>query len=217
MWKSKNTLVCGQRMHMRSLALIASVNTRIDRACDKYNRIHAALVTLGSRLSKVGWDADLRPLTKDDTVGITVVEAEASEGRRTMSWIWRTSGGVAMMDEEAKEEALRIEWCKTRARAHRWQEECLLLNEEMRRVIAFFECKGREWTRRAAATYTHVNPATAEGLQAYARRQHRLCHALIAHCWEVWDGLSSKLLAMEFITDKDLVAVGELVADDRDP
>ncbi|KAG6825415.1 hypothetical protein H0H92_003758 [Tricholoma furcatifolium] len=117
MWQSKNTLVRGQRMHTRSLALIASVNTRIDRARHKYNRIHAALVTLGSQLSKVSWDADLCPLTKDDTVGITAAEAEASEGRRTMSWIWRTSGGVDVMDEEAKEEALRIEWCKTRARA----------------------------------------------------------------------------------------------------
>ncbi|KAG6809276.1 hypothetical protein H0H92_000837 [Tricholoma furcatifolium] len=217
MWKSKNTLVRGQRLHTRSLALIASVNTRIDRARDKYNRIHTALVTLGSRLSKVGWDAELRPLTKDDTVGITAVEAETSEGRRAMSWIWRTSGGVDVMDEEAKEEALRIEWCRTRARAHRWQEECLLLNEEMRRVLAFFEFKGHEWTCRAAATYTHVDPVTAEGLQAYARRQHRLCHVLVAHCREVWDGLSSKLLAVEFITSKDLVAVGDLVADDRDP
>ncbi|KAG6824804.1 hypothetical protein H0H92_005796 [Tricholoma furcatifolium] len=222
MWKSKNTLVRGQRLHTRSLALIASVNTRIDRARDKYNCIHTALVTLGSRLSKVGWDAELRPLTKDDTVGITAAEAEASEGRRAMSWIWRTNGGVDVMDEEAKEEALRIEWCRTRARAHRWQEECLLLNEEMRRVFAFFEFKGREWTCRAAATYTHVDPVTAEGLQAYARRQHRLCHVLVAHCREVWDGLSSKLLAVEFITSKDLVAedlvaVGDLVADDRDP
>ncbi|KAK0499953.1 hypothetical protein EDD18DRAFT_1348754 [Armillaria luteobubalina] len=46
-----------------------------------------------------------------------------------MSWIWYSShlgnvpGGV--------EECLRIEWCKTRAQAHRWREECKLLKVEM--------------------------------------------------------------------------------------
>ncbi|KAJ2935743.1 hypothetical protein H1R20_g1351, partial [Candolleomyces eurysporus] len=34
--------------------------------------------------------------------------------------------------------ALRIEFCSTRARAHRWQEECLLLEQEMDRVERFW-------------------------------------------------------------------------------
>ncbi|KAF8806032.1 hypothetical protein BYT27DRAFT_7102856, partial [Phlegmacium glaucopus] len=41
--------------------------------------------------------------------------------------------------------ALRIEWCRARARAHRWQEECLLLHEEMRRILAFFAWQHQCW------------------------------------------------------------------------
>ena len=33
--------------------------------------------------------------------------------------------------------ALRVKWCKARARASRWSEECKLIEEEMCRVIAF--------------------------------------------------------------------------------
>jgi hypothetical protein len=33
--------------------------------------------------------------------------------------------------------ALRVEWAKAKARAARWEEEVVLLDEEMRRVIQF--------------------------------------------------------------------------------
>ena len=60
--------------------------------------------------------------------------------------------------------ALRIEFCRARARAHRWQEECLLLNEELARVYRFFgwdaarwEDRGRGYALRSTApvVYTH--------------------------------------------------------------
>jgi len=59
--------------------------------------------------------------------------------------------------------ALRIEWCKARARAHRWQEECLLLREEMSRVILSFQYSARQWIERGKmyeetnATSQHQN------------------------------------------------------------
>ena len=45
--------------------------------------------------------------------------------------------------------ALRVEWCKARARAHRWQEECLLLLEEMRQVLAMFSWQSEKWMKVA--------------------------------------------------------------------
>lgn len=45
--------------------------------------------------------------------------------------------------------ALRIEFCRARARAHRWQEECILLREEMRRVEQFWAHAVKAWNERA--------------------------------------------------------------------
>ena len=53
--------------------------------------------------------------------------------------------------------ALRVEWCKAQARTHRWQEECLLLDEEMRRVTRFFTWQIKMWKERATANFPTVN------------------------------------------------------------
>jgi hypothetical protein len=110
--------------------------------------------------------------------------------------------------------ALRIEWCKARARAHRWQEECLLLAEEMRRVLAFFSWQAEDWRRTAQKVETQLPTsletievvATAEidaknvvreGKIAYAHRQGNLRDKIKHHCENEWVGLCSKLQYME--------------------
>lgn len=77
---------------------------------------------------------------------------------------------------------LRIEWCKARARCHRWQEECLLLAEEMRRVKAFFQWEASMWDgRRSYATKKHgsyvidfSNKKTPIVVQQMYHRQQRI-------------------------------------------
>ncbi|KAF8889256.1 hypothetical protein BD779DRAFT_1671831 [Infundibulicybe gibba] len=92
-------------------------------------------------------------------------------------------------------DALRIEWCKSKARADRWSEEVELLREEMRRVCAFFESRAVEWERRAK--YTHsvssilglVLPtelALTQGRTAYAMNQAAQFRAMGAHCQALW-------------------------------
>ena len=41
--------------------------------------------------------------------------------------------------------ALHIEWCEACVQAHQWQEECLLLHEEMHRVVVFFKWQAEDW------------------------------------------------------------------------
>ncbi|KAF9023539.1 hypothetical protein BDZ89DRAFT_955587, partial [Hymenopellis radicata] len=67
------------------------------------------------------------------------------EGRRQLSWIWHALTEIGADDDvstSSVHEALRIEWCKARARKLRWQEEVELLLEEMRRIIEFHRWKG---------------------------------------------------------------------------
>ncbi|KAF7295802.1 CxC2 domain-containing protein [Mycena chlorophos] len=73
--------------------------------------------------------------------------AKRSRGRARdplpLSWIWLQSV-ASRQDGESEEmdEALRIEWARTRARALRWEEELDLLEEEMRRISEFLIWRG---------------------------------------------------------------------------
>lgn len=124
-----------------------------------------------------------------------------------MSWIWKTHGTGD--NEESMQEcmstpfwsfrtvtdahytspALRIEWCKARARAHRWEEECLLLLEEMRRVLVFWEWEADQWRKRAETVgfeERYMSPANIEGRMAYALRQALIRSNMIAYCRNAW-------------------------------
>jgi hypothetical protein len=91
---------------------------------------------------------------------------------------------------------LKIEWLKTRARAHRWKEELILVEEEMRRCLEFGRWKAEQWdkmedSRQCTETSTKVhNPAAlSEALKAYARK-HALAERRRASCWEGhWEAL----------------------------
>ncbi|KAF8066722.1 hypothetical protein FPV67DRAFT_1768075 [Lyophyllum atratum] len=190
MYKSKDTIVRGQRMHTRSLALIATVQSRIKAGAQKYSDVRDALVSLAAKLSKVGWETDLKVLTDPDLRGLTAAENDVGDGRHTMSWIWMTTDGINSMQGEGKQEALRIEWCRARARAHRWQEECLLLEEEMRRVLAFFGYEERRWLERSEVSYLGIETQTVDGMRSYCHRQAAVRRSLITTCRESWKGVS---------------------------
>lgn len=81
--------------------------------------------------------------------------------------------------------AIRVEWCKTRARANRWSEEVELLFEEKRRILQFLGWHAGWWLSKATARLTD-NPELNEGLIAYAGRQAALRRKLaksFAHTW----------------------------------
>lgn len=81
--------------------------------------------------------------------------------------------------------ALRIQWCRGRARAMRWSEEVLLLREEMRRVLAFFRWHA-DWWGNLAEHGDGLSPEDREGVAAYARKQanvRRLMGRSFDHLW----------------------------------
>lgn len=65
---------------------------------------------------------------------------------------------------------LRVEWCKARARASWWSEECSLPIEEMQRVLAFFRWEIAQWKEQGTARL-FVQDADHEGSLVYAQRQ----------------------------------------------
>ncbi|KAL1711275.1 hypothetical protein EV715DRAFT_268679, partial [Schizophyllum commune] len=143
------------------------------------------LATAGSRGAKV--IATSRKTDGADTRhGREVAAVRRADSRRNLtSWIWTCLGGPVQDEEAQVHDAVRIEWAKARARSERWQEEVMLLEEEMQRVLRYLAWSGQEWAQRAETTPTRDAYMRA-GLQAYALRQRAIVDAVARSFRERW-------------------------------
>ncbi|KAF9488083.1 hypothetical protein BDN71DRAFT_1436394 [Pleurotus eryngii] len=136
MYQLKDRYVHGQEHNTRSITLIKNVQSQINSAATRYRSNCEALLSLSSSLNKSGWKSTLQVLADSDLHGLKEGEdTSSSEGQQTLSWIWVTQQeNEAEMTESMSEVAiaLQIEWCKSRSRAHRWQEEAQWLQIEER-------------------------------------------------------------------------------------
>ncbi|KAG2101317.1 uncharacterized protein F5147DRAFT_812283 [Suillus discolor] len=183
----KKDWITSQRGHTRSRGIIDTVQKKIDAAATKYRIAWASLSALAEPLLEIEWKAEFPVLEKEDVRGMTEDQAAGesiSEGRRlvSISWIWKQRYGAG---EEELSDAMRIEWCKARARAHRWSEEVELLQEEMRRVLAFFDWHAAWWVERATSK-TWLGLIENEGAVAYAHRQAAIRRMMRDHCSSIW-------------------------------
>jgi hypothetical protein len=75
---------------------------------------------------------------------------------------------------------------KSKVHVDQWQEEVLLVKEEMWHVLAFLEWKAVWWTEERAKDLD-VRPDIADGIHTYAAKQAAINHAL-AHSFEMhWE------------------------------
>ncbi|KAI6142305.1 hypothetical protein EDD17DRAFT_1711602 [Pisolithus thermaeus] len=184
--KFKDRHLTGQGANTRACATLKKIEAKITIVTQRYQAAHAALCSLVPYINKTGWQATLRSLRPDDIHSMTDMLGMETEGTRTFSWIWKVHG--ASRDEGDRDgslDAMRIEWCKARARANRWTEEVELLMEEMRRTDQFLKWHASWWTERI-----NILPVTdnslAEGLIAYAHRQASLRHSLKDRFHSMW-------------------------------
>jgi hypothetical protein len=82
--------------------------------------------------------------------------------------------------------ALRLQWCRARARASRWSEEILLLQEEMRRVLAYLSWYADWWSSQAQVAFQHQDHIVSEGFMAYAEKQAQLRQDLKLRFQHLW-------------------------------
>ncbi|KAF7364230.1 hypothetical protein MSAN_01082600 [Mycena sanguinolenta] len=186
LYKMKDTHSRGVRANMRSGDKISALNDQIKRAAATYRAAHEALEQLGREVNRNEWSWTLRPLKGDDVRGLPQARfhdperkkrkkgkraRRAKKQERPLSWIWVTRGERwEPGDDAAMNEAVRIEWAKSRARAKRWAEEVDLLEEEMRRVLAFLRWRSGWWRGMVGQRGLPAGPQL-EGETAYALRQ----------------------------------------------
>ncbi|KAH6892681.1 hypothetical protein BKA70DRAFT_1233619 [Coprinopsis sp. MPI-PUGE-AT-0042] len=196
MRRSKERYGHGHWYLTRSNSLLNDLDIKNTRTAERYRSAREALVRLSSVTGENTWMNSLKVLERSDIQGLTD-EDEGGEGRKQLKWIWTTPGTA-----DDQEESTQSEWCKARARAQRWQEECLLLGEEMRRVLAFWEWEISRWEERAAAAMSSIDlfseqpTIEAQGKVAYALKQADIRRRLISHSLAKWDGLEAKIQTM---------------------
>ena len=189
----------GQKVQTKSRAVMHTVQERIGRSVRHYRVARDALL----QLDPTGSWQDLYPVLEDRDnrgPGKEPEEVSASDGRYIPSWIWLSNPNVstgeptqsAISPDEVNED-MRVEWAQCVARVDRWEEEVILLQEEMRRVIQFLEWKSNDWVLKTGARAGVVTLEVSSGLSAYAHKQASIFHNLAIRFCQRWH---SKLISL---------------------
>ena len=173
----------GQKTQTKSQAAMQTIQDRIDRCVRRYRVARNALLHLNP---SGNWSDLYLPLTDDDNrgPGKEPEETLGSDGQYAPSWIWR-SATTAISPDEVNED-MRVEWAQCTARADRWEEEVILLQEEMRRVVHFLEWRSCDWLAKVNSRVGIVAPAVQAGLSAYANKQGAVFHHLAVRFCQCW-------------------------------
>lgn len=138
-------------------------------------------------------------------------ETIISQKRQGVPWIWRLGAGASAQHENKEDSEgkstfflsmcsgsdvvlstdLRVEWADSYSRWRRWEEEILLVQEEMRRILAFQVSKANWWRERACQRADAADDVCA-GISAYAEKQAHLCLRFGRHCAKMWTPVLQK-------------------------
>ncbi|KAH9911955.1 uncharacterized protein BXZ73DRAFT_56696 [Epithele typhae] len=181
----------GQRTTGRARSVYSAFQDKINHAAERYRAARHALLSLDPQGE---WQTRFKDLQREDIRGPGRPDDnnQTGDGRYEISWIWlvpRVSGDIADgcqdLDPTELLNNMRHEWATSKARADRWREEVELLEEEMGRILEFFEWKARWWRdqtgRRVPKCHT-----LASGLAAYAEKQASVFEGLAVRCATLW-------------------------------
>ncbi|TFK60590.1 hypothetical protein BDN72DRAFT_779220, partial [Pluteus cervinus] len=181
----------GQHQNTRSRTHIQQAEFKVKAAVVKYRAAHSAIAILAPRIGEPDWHVEFPVLKDDDVCPLRKDKKRPSEGRRKVSWIWGALGDGNIGEDHVED--LRVEWCKSRARARRWQEEVILLKEEMRRVLMFLDSEAKSWTLRSMYWTSKMGEDEQDGWRAYALQQAHIRLALKGHFESLWGGVDELL------------------------
>ncbi|THH18698.1 hypothetical protein EUX98_g8912 [Antrodiella citrinella] len=205
----------GQRANTRLRSYYDKFHAKINASVACYRAARAALLVLDPNGT---WKAHLLELsTKDvrgpnnedndvdndednderDSGGINTAQSKTKEtrargeGHYEISWIWLVQPGIQGKERVANDfsDGMRVEWAKARARTDRWQEEALLLQEEMRRTLEYLKWDADLWRSRAAQRASDnpcLSAALLQGLAAYAEKQAIIRDTLARKFAKLW-------------------------------
>ena len=192
LWQFKrlNVSGTGNRPNTRMLTLYTRFNNKTLRAAEAYRSAWRALCILDPNGS---WAQRLKELKPSDISGPGRDPNDVStKSRYEPSWIWLVPHVAELqhntepaMNEQEFNNSMHVEWAKARARMNRWKEEVLLIQEEMRRVLAYHEWKNMWWQEQSSLR--KVGDATIQsGLAGYAKKQAAISQRMAEQCAVYW-------------------------------
>ncbi|KAJ7215649.1 hypothetical protein C8J57DRAFT_1199378 [Mycena rebaudengoi] len=224
----RNANMTGQHQTTKAAQLIARVGEGVQRLAARYTKGRDALVALGvekgySHLRELKQDdlrldgdiddSDLKAQKKLATISTRAGRATRNmpgTSRRVMSWIWTAPGAF---DQDGADlhlhDSIRVEWARAQARKERWEEEVMLLREEMRRVLRYLEWQTR-WWRDQTSRRSDWDAASAAGAKAYALKQATWSERLGGFLRAQWDS-NAATSVQEIIAIDDLGHLEEAV------
>ena len=174
-FKKLNVSGAGNKPNTRMRTLHNRMMNKVDRSANRYIAARSALLSLDP--SGGNWKDRLRELDKKKDIRGPGRDPDdpTSKGRYEISWIWTVTCPVnnspdLSEDSEALNTSLRPEWTKAKARRDRWDEEWQLVQEEMRRVVAYLEWRAL-WWREQGRRCEVDDEGIMSGLRAYADKQ----------------------------------------------
>ena len=209
LYDAKNRWLRGQNANTRAVKAVATIEKRLSVFAADYRAALNAITVL-SPLLNVTVDPGLKPLKKEDIRSMTEAKElkkgdKTGETRGGLSWIWihvdKSDANALAEDSESstfgavfqaltRETAIRVEWAKSRARAHRYIEEIKIVEAEMNRTLRFLATKAWQWTQKAELAATlNVGEGVRLGMSAYAMRQADVCKRLGKSFGERWSGV----------------------------
>ena len=190
LFKRLNVSGTGNRPNTRMISLYKRFSNKTDRAAEKYKSAWRALSVLDPGGS---WSTRFRELKKEHISGPgrDPEDASTTNSRYEPSWIWlvqRASGprnAETVIGEDEFNETMRVEWSKVRARMRRWDEELLIIQEEMRRAIVYQQWKAAWWCERSSLR-DHPDATILSGVSGYAHKQAAISLHLAERCAVHW-------------------------------
>ncbi|KAM6490236.1 hypothetical protein JOM56_014213 [Amanita muscaria] len=174
LWQFKKLNVdgTGNKACTRMRTLYNRFNLRTQRCADCYRVARSALLILDPNGR---WQSCLKDLRDNDIRGPGKDDNGSGNRRYEPSWIWLVPPAHSMPEMGDSEQVpddslLRVEWAKAQARKQRWEEEVILIQEEMRRVVMFHD--------QAACR--------SDADRTYAEKQAHLCESLARGCVTSW-------------------------------
>jgi hypothetical protein len=189
-FKKLNVSGTGNKPNTRMRTLHNRMMNKVDRTANRYIAARRALLSLDptggvwkDRLRELDKKKDIRGPGRDP-------DDPTSKGRYEISWIWTVSRPVNNTPDDSESEevlnaSLRSEWTKAKARRDRWDEEWRLVQEEMRRVVAYLEWRASWWCEQGRQSKVD-DEGTVMGLRAYAEKQAATLLALARDCTRQW-------------------------------
>ena len=163
-------------------------DNKTKRAAQKYHVAWHAL----SILDPNGlWLSRLKELKEEDICGPGKDSNDPSTSRYVPSWIWlvpcvsESSNAETSLGEEEFNDSMHVEWAKARVHMKRWDEELLIVQEEMRWVIVYHGWKVA-WWQDCSSLQNNDDSTILDVVSGYAHKQVAICIHMAEQCAIYW-------------------------------